>query len=444
MEPILVNDNTAESNVIAALIGGMNLDYLLAELGENDFSTTKNIAIYRAVAEMHNAGKTVDMVTMAPRLTGLNVVSHSDYMEYVRLLGLLDKQDLPSHVQRLKQATQRKEIVHMLAKASSALRENEDPDKILQDLADTLVLHSSSGHERTLIEPATMAQGCLDAVANRMDSDKRKESVVNLSYKSINRAIGGFEKGDLIILSAESGAGKSAFSMNIARDVGVKMKRPILYMNSEMTTEQQQLRWASCLSGVSHSAIRAGQIVSDEFGRISQSLTGMLHSKLYTLNMPDMQISNVLSEIRLLHKRYGLEMVIVDYIGRMDTMNVKDTVKEWQLMLNSARMLKTLATELKVVIMMVAQLTKDGGHLAQGSYMKHEADLWLNICRWEDDKDLAENYPWNCFIEVKKARNVATGTWLRMYFNGDTLTFTDREDEAVAYAKASEQVEVPA
>jgi predicted ATP-dependent serine protease len=272
-----------------------------------------------------------------------------------------------------------------------------------------------------------------------MDVDKRKASVINVSYGSLNRAIGGFEKGDLIILSAESGAGKSAFSMNIARDVGVTMRRPVLYMNSEMTTEQQELRWASCLSGVSHSAIRAGQI-SDEYDVIANSLTGMMNSKLYTLNMPDMKISNVLSQIRLLHRRYGIEMVIVDYIGRMDTMSVKDAAKEWQLMLNSARMLKTLATELKIVVVMVAQLTRDGGHLAQGSYMKHEADLWLNICRWKDEKDLAENYPWNCFLEVRKARNVETGASLRMYFNGDTLTFTDDEDRATAYAKANEQV----
>jgi replicative DNA helicase len=330
----------------------------------------------------------------------------------------------------------------MLFKASGELREQEEPDKILQGLMDTLVLHSPTGSKRTLIEPATMAQGCLEAVSNRMDAEKRKASVINLSFGSINRAIGGLEKGDLIILSAGTGAGKSAFSMNIARDVGVVLKRPVLYMNSEMTTEQQELRWASCLSGVSHSAIRAGQ-VGDEYAVIANSLTGMLHSQLYTLNMPDMQIGNILSEIRLLHKRYGLELIIVDYIGRMDTMNVKDQVKEWQLMLNSARMLKTLAVELNVVIVMVAQLTKDGGSLAQGSYMSHECDLWLNINRWKDEKDLAENYPWNSYIEVRKGRNVEQGKWLRMYFNGDTLTFTDNEAKATAYARANAPVEVP-
>jgi replicative DNA helicase len=443
MDAILVNDNTAESNVLAAMVGGRELDYILSELDEDDFSNNKTKTIYKIIADMHQSGQKVDMITVQPRLTANHLISLQEHMDYVKMLYSIEPKDIPSYVIRLKKATQRKEILRMITLAEGLLKEQEEPDKILQGLMDTLILHSPSDSVRTLIDPATMAQGCLDAVSNRMDMDKRKASVINLSFGSINRAIGGFEKGDLIILSAESGAGKSAFSMNIARDVGVMMKRPVLYMNSEMTTEQQELRWASCLSGVSHSAIRAGQ-VDDEYVHIADSLKGMLHSKLYTLNMPDMQISNVLSEIRLLHKRYNLEMVIVDYVGRMDTMNVKDSVKEWQLMLNSARMLKTLATELNVVIVMVAQLTRDGSHLAQGSYMKHEADLWLNIVRWKNEDALAENYPWNCFLEVKKARNVETGTSLRMYFNGDTLTFTDDEEEAKVYAQANQQVVVPA
>jgi replicative DNA helicase len=442
MEPILVNDNTAEDMVLAALVGGMEVDYILSQVGDEDFSNDKNKGIYRVIADMSQAGQKIDMITTQPKLTANHLLSLQDHMDYVKVLGTLERRVIPSYVARLKKATQRKEILRMLFKASGELREQEEPDKILQGLMDTLVLHSPTGSKRTLIEPATMAQGCLEAVSNRMDAEKRKASVINLSFGSINRAIGGLEKGDLIILSAGTGAGKSAFSMNIARDVGVVLKRPVLYMNSEMTTEQQELRWASCLSGVSHSAIRAGQ-VGDEYAVIANSLTGMLHSQLYTLNMPDMQIGNILSEIRLLHKRYGLELIIVDYIGRMDTMNVKDQVKEWQLMLNSARMLKTLAVELNVVIVMVAQLTKDGGSLAQGSYMSHECDLWLNINRWKDEKDLAENYPWNSYIEVRKGRNVEQGKWLRMYFNGDTLTFTDDEAKATAYAKANAPVEVP-
>jgi replicative DNA helicase len=443
MGAILVNDNSAESNILAAMVGGYELDFILSEVDEDDFSNDKTKAIYRMIVDMARAGQTVDIVTMAPKLTANHLVGIEEFSDFVRLGKELTWKEIPSYVERLKKATQRKEILRILTRVEGELREQIDPDEILQNLMDVLILHSPQKAERTLIEPRTMAQGCLEAVANRMDADKRKASVINLSFGSINRATGGFEKGDLVILSAGSGAGKSALSMNFARDVGVIQRRPCLYMNSEMTTEQQQVRWASFLSGVSHSAIRAGQVTSDEFGKISQNLDGMLNSKLYTLNMADMQIGSVLSQIRLLHKRYGLEMVVVDYIGRMDTMNVKDQVKEWQLMLNSARMLKTIAMELKMVVVMVAQLTKDGSSLAQGSYMMHECDLWLNIIRWKDDASLAENYPWNCLMEIRKARSADTGRGIRMYFNGDTLTFTDNEECAVAYSKANEKVDVP-
>lgn len=443
MEAILVNDNTAENIVVAAMINGIELDYILSELGEDDFSNDKSITVYRMVSGMNAADQDVNVITMAPKLTGAHIMGINEYGDCVRAVKSITRKEIPSYVLRLKKASQRKSILRMVAKVANALREQAEPDDILRDLMDSLVLHSPSDSQRTLIEPETMAKGCIDAVANRRDAEKRKANVINLSFGSVNRAIGGFERGDLIILSAESGAGKSAFSMNIARDVGVAMRRPCLYMNSEMTDDQQQIRWASFLSQVSHSAIREGQVTDDEFGEISHALDGMLHSKLYTLNMPDMQISNILSEIRLLHKRYGLEMVIVDYIGRMDTLNAKEGVKEWQLLLNSARLLKTVATQLKIVVIMVAQLTKDGASLAQGSYMKNECDLWLNITRWRDEGDLQENYPWNCFLEVRKARNVETGRRLRMYFNGDTLTFTDDEEQAAKYAKKNAPVEGP-
>lgn len=58
-------------------------------------------------------------------------------------------------------------------------------------------------------------------------------------------------------------------------------------------------------------------------------------------------------------------------------------------------------------------------------------------------RSLRENYPWNCFLEIRKARNADTGSGLRMYFYGDTLTFTDRADKAEEYARQDEKLDVP-
>lgn len=437
MGPIRLNDNTAEDYLLAALLSDKLADYVLAEVTEDDFSSEKGVFIYRTVQEMRSTGEKADIVTCLPKLTASGVIGTQEYYSLVKIFT--DREQLPSYIQRVKKATQRKEIFRMLSAAEDGLREQEDPAKIAQELGDALALRSDTGTKRTLITPKDMAIGVMEVVGNRMSPEKRREKVINTSFGGINRVFGGLEKSDLIIISAESGAGKSAFSMNLARDVGITQKRACAYLNSEMSTEQQQLRWASFLSGVSHSAIRAGEISGNDYTAIQKSCENLYKSQLYTLNMPDMQIANVLTELRLLHKRYGLEMAIVDYIGRMDTLNVKDTVKEWQLMLNAARMLKTLAQELDMVVIMVAQLTKDGGSLAQGSYMKHEADLWFNIRRWKDPGDLQKNYPWNCFLEVRKARNAESNNGLRLHFHGDTLTFTDDERQAREYSN-KEQV----
>ena len=65
------------------------------------------------------------------------------------------------------------------------------------------------------------------------------------SFNNLNYATGGFEKGDLVIMSAETGGGKSAFAMNICRDMGIMQKRPVFYLNSEMSKEQMALRWSA-------------------------------------------------------------------------------------------------------------------------------------------------------------------------------------------------------
>ena len=77
---------------------------------------------------------------------------------------------------------------------------------------------------------------------------------------------------------------------------------------------------------------------------------------------------------------------------------------------------------------MVSQIN-GSGELAQGGYMKHEADLWLNLNAVDDD-DLKKYAPWNVFCEIKKARNSKKVKDLRFRFEGDILTFIDNKEVA--------------
>jgi hypothetical protein len=133
---------------------------------------------------------------------------------------------------------------------------------------------------------------------------------------------------------------------------------------------------------------------------------------------------------------YGVDMVVVDYIGRMDSSNADR--QEWQIMEQAARTLKTAAVRFNIVVIMVAQLSSNGESLAKGASMKNECDLWLNLKKISNQDRAAyeqfkhEQLPpyWNTLIEFKKARNVAVGTVLKMHFHGESLTYTDDEKRA--------------
>ncbi|MDY2686125.1 MAG: DnaB-like helicase C-terminal domain-containing protein [Selenomonadaceae bacterium] len=355
----------------------------------------------------------------------------------------------------MKELRRRRELVSMSARIKAYVEKGRSSEEIYQAVEKSLIVREDRANERTLITPRDMAEYMLDAVAERMDKEKRRQEVLYTSFRKLNKCTGGFEHGDLVILSAASGVGKSAFVANIARDVGIIQKRPVLYLNSEMSDKQQALRYASMLSGVSHKMIRdglpdntEGQGDKDYWGRVEQAAEKQVDGRLYTLTIPDLQIENAIAETRRIKERidmdneqqengksaFPLSLVIVDYVGRMDTLSNRDRRQEWQIMEQAARALKTMAQELNLVVIMVAQMSSNGETLAKASSMKNECDLWLNLRRLSNDEYAKVSKCWNVCIEIKKARNVETGKKLLMHFHGDTLTYTDKEDDAQAYS----------
>ena len=404
---------------------------IVSAISSKDFSSPSHAALFNILKAMADNGEDVNPQSVA--------IIHKDDIKGLRFdstfsklaTELVLKPDIAPLIQRAKENTEIRNLLTMSDQVRESAERGKRSSEIYDIVEQAVINRTSDKDGRVYITPENMAVAGADAMFARCDEATRKKNVLYSRFKKLNYITGGFDKGDLIILSAESGAGKSAFAMNISRDIGISQKRPLLYLNSEMSTEQMALRWDSYLGHVSHNRLRMGTVSDNEQKLVMQANECLYKSKLYTVNIPDLQIANVLAEVRRSKERYGIEMAIVDYIGRMDTMNDKDA-KEWQVLLNAARQLKTMAQELKIVVVMVAQLTSDGGRLAQGSYMKHEADLWLNIKRFTDD-EAANHRPWNCCLEFRKARNAEVGKKLLMTFYGDMLTFTDDEGEAQRY-----------
>lgn len=431
--PFNLADISAECAILSAAASRKEwLEEFINVVRLEDFTRSETRAAYIVIAKLYEEQKPIDGLTListhAKALNDAGFMRGGDLTMVQVLMSPPMLHEFQPFLARLKEASARRAVYHAAEKAIGMIQAGETSEAGYDVLQRAILDRDNFGMKRDFLTPEDMQQVIFDAVEARADESKRKGRVLYTQFFTLNNLTGGFEKGDLIILSAESGAGKSAFSMNIAYGTAFMNKRATLYLNSEMTDEQMGLRWGAFLTKVSHAALRNGTASVEQMGEIVHALDSVGKSKLYTLNIPDMQIQSVLAEIRRMKARYGIEIAIVDYIGRMDTLNNKD-IAEWQVMKSAAQRLKTLAHELQLTVVMVAQLREDGKALAQASYMKHEADLWINLSRMKDDKEKT-SWPWNCTLDFRKARNVESGRSVLMRFDGDTLTFTDRRKEA--------------
>lgn len=427
-----LSDIQAECAVLSAAC--YKKDWLLDVLqsvSAKDFTTAETAAVFSVISKMYSAGEEVSVHTVAMKEKAL---SDAGYVRG-RDLGIVEiignpplSTDFPGYLSALKEMSARRTVYRAADTVLNMIRDGESSDVVYAALERAIIEKTKTDMKREILLPDDMQSAMFSAIEERADKATRNRRVIYTPFASLNRKTGGLEKGDLVILSAESGVGKSAFAMNIAYGTAVLNKRPTLYMNSEMNTEQMALRWASFVSKVPHGDLRNGTASAEQVSKALDAVEIIGGSKLYTLNMPDMQIASVLGETMRAKARYGVEVVIVDYIGRMDALNSRD-VREWQVMKSAAQRLKTMAQELEIPVIMIAQLTSDGGRLAQSSYMAHEADLWLNIGRIAEN-DLARCWPWNYVLTFRKARNVAVGQKVMMRFQGETLTFTDKQGEA--------------
>ena len=344
---------------------------------------------------------------------------------------------------RLAEKRHMRDLNEIQNRIAEGLEKEEKTEKTYEALESLLLSKHTSSSNRSYLSPTDMADLMLSSVAERMDKTQRDKEIIWTSYERFNKCSGGMEKGNLVILSAASGVGKSAMAINIVRDVAYVGGKPVLYLNSEMTDKQQARRYASLLSNVSHKAIRRGDITENQYNKILQVAADFSSKQIHTITIPDMQLSHVVAEIKRMKTRCGIELAVVDYIGRMDitkSFGNKD-MQEWQVMEQTARELKNLALELDIVIVMVAQLSSNGQSLAKGSSMKNECDLWINLKRVDKDdlKDYYDTYGegldkcWNVILDFKKARSAEFGSKIPMHFYGDELLFTDNEEEAKHY-----------
>ncbi|HJN53994.1 MAG TPA: replicative DNA helicase [Flavobacteriaceae bacterium] len=297
-----------------------------------------------------------------------------------------------------------------------------------------------------------------DAINSAESAYKRdgQLSGIPTGFADLDDLLGGLHKTDLIILAGRPSMGKTALATNIAFKMAninsmndENKKNVVGFFSLEMSSEQLAPRILAEDSSISSEKIRRGLFNSNDFQKIvksSQTLTGL---SLYIDDSPNLSISALRTRARRLKRRYGLDIIVIDYLQLIrPTLNRPDNrVLE---IAEMTRNLKSLAKELNIPVLCLSQLSRQVeqrddkrpqlSDLRESGAIEQDADVVMFIYREEYYTERKEPSPgtedyqkWQermskihnvAEVLVSKQRHGPIGK-VNLHFEGSTTKFSN-------------------
>jgi|LGVF01.2.fsa_nt_gb replicative DNA helicase len=192
---------------------------------------------------------------------------------------------------------------------------------------------------------------------------------LEVGFPKFDRITNGGQPGDLIFVAARAKTGKSVSLTNWAVKLGLIDKLPILYIDTEMDSRENEDRIIALLTGIPHSEIVSGLYMLDtEYGTSEEKLDKIAEAKqimkdgnLYHIYMPGFTLEKVVAITRQFQMQHGIVALFFDYLKfPASEMATLKTVQEWQMLGFLASGLKDLAGILKIPVYSAVQENRSG------------------------------------------------------------------------------------
>ena len=238
---------------------------------------------------------------------------------------------------------------------------------------------------------------------------------VSTGYEGFDFKLGGFKRGDLIVVAARPSMGKTAIAMNFAQNVGEKGKNVAVF-SLEMSKEQLTDRMIAASMAVDSWKLQKGKLSEDEFAKMGDALERLSRAKIYIDDSPaGAGILELKSKARRLKMESGLDLIVIDYLQLISSGNSFNRVQEVS---EISRGLKSLARELNVPVIALSQLSRAlearpdkrpiMSDLRESGAIEQDADIILMLYRDDYYNDMSET-PNVTNIFIRKNRNGPTG-----------------------------------
>ena len=293
----------AEQSVLGAvLLKPETLTDLVEIIRPEMFYTRQNAQIYSEMLRLFTADQTIDFVTLLDAVISDGVFPSADEAK-VYLTGLAETVPSISNVKAYAQIVQEKYLVRQLMGVAKDILQDagDEPDAdLLLENAEQRIYEIRSGRDSSALTP--LSSSMVETLTNLQkisgpDADKYKG--IPTGFRLLDTVLTGLGRGDLIILAARPGMGKTSFALNIATRVAMQQKVPVAIFSLEMTKEQLTNRILSAEAGIDSQAFRTGALRSEDWEYLALATEKLHDAPIYMDDTSGITITEQRSENRV-------------------------------------------------------------------------------------------------------------------------------------------------
>ncbi len=361
-EKIMPHNDNAEKAVLGSMIlSKYALQRGIENLSEELFYLDAHQKIFAALSELANDNRAIDMTTLTDILINKNWLKQVGDIEYIT--ELFNAVPTAYNIDEYIDIVNEKAIRRRLIAAGTDIVESAY--QIDEELSSTLdnaerkvlsVVKTRQGTEFKSIQDVVLkAQLDLEKLAQ----NKGEVTGLATNFSEIDKITSGLHPNELIIIAARPAMGKTAFALNLATNIAVTNNKTVALFNLEMGAEQLVNRMFSSLGQVDGNKIKSGYLEHNDWKRIEEAVSLLAKSNIFIDDTPGISIGEIRAKCRrLASSEKGLDLVIIDYL-QLITGSAKYAGNRQQEIAEISRSLKTLAMELNIPIIALAQLSRD-------------------------------------------------------------------------------------
>lgn len=430
-------------NAEMAVLGSMFMSkYALQKASESlskeHFYKEANGIIFSVLCDLCERSVPVDITTLTSELVSKNLINQIGNVEYLTeaINTVATAANIDEYIKIVEEKAIRRKLI---AEATDIATTGYSSTDTLSDILDNAekkifsVVKTRKGTEfRSIQDVLFKTQADLEKLA------ELKGEITGLAtgFYDLDKVTSGLQPNELIIIAARPAMGKTAFALNLATNIAMNSEKAVALFNMEMSAEQLANRMLSSVGQVEGYKFRNGKLEHNDWKRVNEAISKLAETKLYIDDTPGMTIGEIRAKCRrLASSSEGLSLVIIDYL-QLISGSARYAGNRQQEIAEISRSLKTMAMELNIPVIALAQLSRsvEGrddkrpilSDLRESGSIEQDADIVAFLYRddyYNKDSAIDEQTSKSEFI-IGKNRSGPTTT-INLIFKRNTSTFVN-------------------